>query len=177
MAWIEGNQKRKGLFRNVNQEILDKKGFLEEREAKILLYKFLRSNISFSSEIICGVKLFPFQHMAIKTMFETDYSMMVWSRGLSKSFTCAVFASLDAILNQGVHIGIVSKTFRQAKMIFRKIEEIAEKPNAVFLKQCITKVSKSSDEWTMEIGRSKITCLPLGDGEKLRGFRFLPYDD
>ena len=172
MAWIEGNQKRKNLFRNVNQEILEKKGFLEEREAKILLYKFLRSNISFSSEIICGVQLFPFQHMAIKTMFETDYSMMVWSRGLSKSFTCAVFASLDAILNQGVHIGIVSKTFRQAKMIFRKIEEIAEKPNAVFLKQCITKVSKSSDEWTMQIGRSKITCLPLGDGEKLRGFRF-----
>ncbi len=172
MAWIEGNQKRKSLFRNVNQEILSKQGFLEERDAKILLYKFLRSNISFSSEIICGVKLFPFQHMAIKTMFETDYSMMVWSRGLSKSFTCAVFASLDAILNQGVHIGIVSKTFRQAKMIFRKIEEIAEKPNAVFLKQCITKVSKSSDEWTMEFGRSKITCLPLGDGEKLRGFRF-----
>lgn len=172
MAWIEGNQKRKSPFRNVNQEILTKKGFLEEREAKILLYKFLRANISFSSEMICGVKLFPFQHMAIKTMFETDYSMMVWSRGLSKSFTCAVFASLDAILNQGVHIGIVSKTFRQAKMIFRKIEEIAEKPNAIFLKQCITKVSKSSDEWTMEFGRSKITCLPLGDGEKLRGFRF-----
>ena len=172
MAWIEGKQKRKSAYRKVNEEILSKKGFLEEKDAKILLYKFLRANISFSSEIVCGVKLFPFQHMAIKTMFETDYSMMVWSRGLSKSFTCAVFASLDAILNQGVHIGIVSKTFRQAKMIFRKIEEIAEKPNAVFLKQCITKVSKSSDEWTMEIGRSKITCLPLGDGEKLRGFRF-----
>jgi len=172
MAWITGKQKRKSVYRKVNEEILEKKGFLEEKDAKILLYKFLRANISFSSEIVCGVKLFPFQHMAIKTMFETDYSMMVWSRGLSKSFTCAVFASLDAILNQGVHIGIVSKTFRQAKMIFRKIEEIAEKPNAVFLKQCITKVSKSSDEWTMEIGRSKITCLPLGDGEKLRGFRF-----
>jgi len=172
MAWIEGNQKRKSTFSKVNEEILKHKGFLEERDAKILLYKFLRSNISFSSEMICGVKLFPFQHLAIKTMFETDYSMMVWSRGLSKSFTCAVFASLDAILNQGVHIGIVSKTFRQAKMIFRKIEEISEKPNAAFLKQCITKVSKSSDEWTMEIGRSKITCLPLGDGEKLRGFRF-----
>jgi len=172
MAWIEGNQKRQNLFEKVNEEILAQKGFLEERDAKILLYKFLRANISFSSEMVCGVKLFPFQHLAIKTMFETDYSMMVWSRGLSKSFTCAVFASLDAILNQGVHIGIVSKTFRQAKMIFRKIEEISEKPDAVFLKQCITKISKSSDEWTMEIGRSKITCLPLGDGEKLRGFRF-----
>ena len=159
MAWIVGDQKRKSTYNSnkVNEEILKKEGFLEEREAKILLYKFLRSNISFSSEIICGVKPFPFQHLAIKTMFETDYSMMVWSRGLSKSFTCAVFAALDAILNQGVHIGIVSKTFRQAKMIFRKIEEIADKPNAVFLKQAITKVSKSSDEWTMEFGRSKIT--------------------
>ena len=172
MAWIEGNQKRKSAFSKVNEQILKQKGYIEERDAKILLYKFLRNNISFSSEMICGVKLFPFQHLAIKTMFETDYSMMVWSRGLSKSFTCAVFASLDAILNQGVHIGIVSKTFRQAKMIFRKIEEISEKPQAGFLKQCITKCTKSSDEWTMEIGRSKITCLPLGDGEKLRGFRF-----
>ena len=172
MAWIEGNQKRNSAFNKVNEEILKQKGYIEERDAKILLYKFLRNNISFSSEMICGVKLFPFQHLAIKTMFETDYSMMVWSRGLSKSFTCAVFASLDAILNQGVHIGIVSKTFRQAKMIFRKIEEISEKPQAAFLKQCITKCTKSSDEWTMEIGRSKITCLPLGDGEKLRGFRF-----
>ena len=172
MAWIEGNQKRNSAFSKVNEEILAKKGFLEEREAKILLYKFFRNNISFSSEMICGVKLFPFQHLAIKTIFETDYSMLVWSRGLSKSFTCAVCAALDAILNQGVHIGIVSKTFRQAKMIFKKIEEISEKPEAYFLKQCISKVSKSSDEWTMEIGRSKITCLPLGDGEKLRGFRF-----
>ena len=29
-----------------------------------------------------------------------------------------------------------------------------------------------NDEWIMEIGRSSIRALPLGDGEKLRGFRF-----
>jgi len=29
-----------------------------------------------------------------------------------------------------------------------------------------------NDEWVMEIGRSSIRALPLGDGEKLRGFRF-----
>jgi hypothetical protein len=40
------------------------------------------------------------------------------------------------------------------------------------LKQCITHVSKSNDEWVMEIGKSRIRALPLGDGEKLRGFRF-----
>jgi hypothetical protein len=94
------------------------------------------------------------------------------SRGLSKSFSTAVFAILDAIFNQGVHIGIISKSFRQSKMIFRKIEDISRSPKAALLSQCITRVSKSNDEWVMEIGRSKITALPLGDGEKLRGFRF-----
>lgn len=94
------------------------------------------------------------------------------SRGMSKSFSTAIFAILDAILNQGVHIGIISKSFRQSKMIFRKIEEISRSPKAGFLSQCINRISKTNDEWVIEIGRSKITALPLGDGEKLRGFRF-----
>jgi len=94
------------------------------------------------------------------------------SRGMSKSFTTAIYAYLDAILNQGVEIGILSKSFRQAKMIFKKIEDIASKPGATYLAQCITHKSKSNDEWLLEIGRSRIRALPLGDGEKLRGFRF-----
>jgi intein/homing endonuclease len=94
------------------------------------------------------------------------------SRGLSKSFTTGIFAAMDAILNQGVYIGIISKSFRQSRMIFNKIEEIAKSPKSALLSQCITRVSKSNDQWVMEIGRSKIIALPLGDGEKLRGFRF-----
>ena len=110
--------------------------------------------------------------MAIKSMMETDYFLGIWSRGMSKSFSTAVFAILDAIMNQGVQIGIISKSFRQSKMIFKKIEDIAKSPKAEFLSQCITRTSKMNDEWVMEIGRSSIRALPLGDGEKLRGFRF-----
>jgi hypothetical protein len=172
MSWETGNQKLNKKFKNINQEILDTKGFIDEKKAKILLYKFLKENPSFSSELITGVSLFPFQHMAIKAMMETDYFLGIWSRGMSKSFSTAIFAILDAILNQGVHIGIISKSFRQSKMIFRKIEEISRSPKAGFLSQCINRISKTNDEWVIEIGRSKITALPLGDGEKLRGFRF-----
>tara|TARA_R100000479_G_scaffold161504_1_gene99277 strand:- start:5229 stop:6743 length:1515 start_codon:yes stop_codon:yes gene_type:complete len=57
-------------------------------------------------------------------------------------------------------------------MIFRKIEDIASDSKAELFRQCITKVGKSNDEWSMQIGKSRITALPLGDGEKLRGFRF-----
>ena len=145
---------------------------MDETEAKILLYKFLRENPSFASELLTGVKLFPFQHMAIKAMMESDYFLGIWSRGMSKSFSTAIFALLDAILNQGVQIGILSKSFRQSKMIFKKIEEISKSPKATFFAQCITRTSKMNDEWVMEIGRSSIRALPLGDGEKLRGFRF-----
>ena len=172
MSWHEGSQKRNNLRIRNNDKLLSLDGFLEETEAKIALYEFLRGNITFAADLIFGIKLFPFQHMAIKSMFETDYFLGVWSRGMSKSFTTGIYAALDAVLNQGVEIGILSKSFRQAKMIFKKIEDIAAKPEATFFQQCITKVSKSNDEWLMEIGRSRIRALPLGDGEKLRGFRF-----
>lgn len=105
-------------------------------------------------------------------MMQTDYFLAIWSRGLGKSFAAGLFAVMDAILNQGIQIGIISKTFRQAKMIFKKIEDIANSPKAEFLNQCITKTSRQNDEWTLHIGASKIIALPLGDGEKLRGFRF-----
>jgi len=173
MTWIAGEQQERDKYSSsINEEILAKKGFLEEREAKLLLYKFLRANTTFAVDMLSGIKLFPFQHMAVKAMLESDYFMGVWSRGMSKSFTTGVFAFLDAILNQGVEIGIISKSFRQSKMIFKKIEDILAKPEAAMLAQCVTRKAKNNDQWTLEIGTSRIHALPLGDGEKLRGFRF-----
>lgn len=172
MAWELGNQKSRNKDKDINNLILSKEGFLDEREAKVLLYKFLKENPSFTSELLTGVELFPFQHMAVKAMFNTDYFLGIWSRGLSKSFTTGIFALLDAIMNQGVHTGIISKSFRQAKMIFRKIEDISKSVKAPMFAETIGRVSRGNDEWFMEIGNSRITALPLGDGEKLRGFRF-----
>ena len=172
MTWEKGKQKRVSAHKDINERISELEGFIEERESKILLYEFLRENITFSTNLMAGVDLFPFQHMAIKSMFESDYFLGIWSRGMSKSWTTGIFAFMDAIMNQGVEIGILSKSFRQAKMIFKKIEDIASKPEAKYLSQCITRVSKQNDEWVMEIGSSSIRALPLGDGSKLRGFRF-----
>ena len=68
MAWIEGNKKRKNKP-NINEEILGIKGFLEEDKAKVKMYEFLKENITFTTNLVSGVDLFPFQHMAIKAMF------------------------------------------------------------------------------------------------------------
>tara|TARA_Y100001938_G_scaffold24675_1_gene32537 strand:+ start:22745 stop:24613 length:1869 start_codon:yes stop_codon:yes gene_type:complete len=171
MAWDKGVQNIQER-RDINEYLANLKGFVNEKESKLLLYEFLKENTTFATDLMCGIRLFPFQHMAIKSMFETDYFLGVWSRGMSKSFTTGIYAILDAILNQGVEIGILSKSFRQAKMIFKKIEDISKKPEAALMAQCITKISKHNDQWTMEVGNSRIHALPLGDGEKLRGFRF-----
>jgi intein/homing endonuclease len=113
MSWETGNQiPRKREFIS-NEDLLKIDGHLEEREAKLLFYQFLRNNISFSTDLITGVKIFPFQHMLIKSMFESDYFLGVLSRGASKSFSTGIYAVLDAILNQGVETGILSKSFRQ----------------------------------------------------------------
>ena len=172
MTWEEGKFSISSGKPNINQELLKIEGHLDEQDAKYHLHNFLRENITFTTNLISGVELFPFQHLAIKSMLETDYFLGIWSRGMSKSFSTAIYAFLDAIFNQGVQIGILAATFRQSKMIFEKIEDIARSPSAQFLSQCITKKSKKNDQWTLEIGESKIIALPLGDGSKLRGFRF-----
>ena len=112
MSWDTGNQKP--LDReDINKRILDLDGYLEDNKAKYYLYKFLKDNVTFTTELLTGVELFPFQHMAVKAMMENDYFLGIWSRGMSKSFSTGIFALLDAMLNQGVHIGIISKSFRQ----------------------------------------------------------------
>ena len=171
MSWETGNQKPLKK-EDINKQVLELEGYLEDNKAKYWLYKFMKENVTFTTELLTGIELFPFQHMAVKAMMENDYFLGIWSRGMSKSFSTGIFALLDAMLNQGVHIGIISKSFRQSKMIFRKIEDIAQDKKAELFQQCIGKVTKSNDEWSMQIGKSRITALPLGDGEKLRGFRF-----
>jgi hypothetical protein len=47
MAWEIGNQKSRNRDKDINKIILDKEGFLDEREAKILLYKFYPKRLFF----------------------------------------------------------------------------------------------------------------------------------
>lgn len=95
------------------------------------------------------------------------------SRGMSKTWSTAIFAFLQAIFSPGSKIAIISRSFRQSRMIFKTIEEIAAKPEGYLLAQCFNSSPKHmNDEWAMQLGSSEIKALPLGTGDKLRGFRF-----
>lgn len=171
MAWIEGAQPPLPKD-DVNTRLAKVDGYMEEKDAKLWLHDFFKENTQFAVDVLMGVELFPFQSMMIKTMMKSDYFLGILGRGSSKTFSCGIFLALYAALNQGVHIGVLSASFRQSKGIMKKILDIQKSPKAALLNQCITKVSLQNDEWNIELGRSKITALPLGQGEKLRGFRF-----
>ena len=158
---------------DLNLELLKLDGYLNDDEAKESFVKFLRFNLGFSAQMIGGVELFPFQEMAIRAMFQKDFFLMVGGRGISKSFSAAVFAWLYALFNPGVKIGIISASFRQARVLFQYIEDMAKSKNGRLLEQSIVgDISHKNDYHSMEIGTSKIIALPLGTGGKLRGFRF-----
>lgn len=145
---------------------------MSEEDAKYWLYKFLRNNVGYSSELFLGVRLFPFQSMAIKGMMVSDYSMFVFSRGMSKTFSTAIYILLECLLTPKANIGVIAGSFRQSKMIFLKIEDILSKPDAKLAKDCGFSLQKGTDMWTLKIGNSQAIALPLANGERLRGFRF-----
>lgn len=173
MSWEVGNQgSRDPGNKAITDEIAAIKGYIEEEEeAKLLLIKFFMANPSLFVEYLTGKELFPYQGIMLNTMMQTDYFLGIISRGGAKSWLSAIYIILDSIINE-VQTGIISASFRQSKQIFKYILDIASKPEAKLLKDCLGKLRQSNDEWSLEIGNSVVMALPLGDGAKLRGFRF-----
>lgn len=171
--WSKGNQGLRLEYsaKRINKEISQIKGMIPEGEAKPLLYKFLRNNIGYTFKLFFGVRLYPFQEMLIKSMMIGDTCMFVLSRGLSKTFSAAVYLLLQLVFRQGITIGVLSSSFRQSKQIFQKAEDILKKPGAKLVAGMF-KFTKGTDQWTLTCGRSKAIALPLADGSRLRGFRF-----
>ena len=170
MAWNKGEQgyRLDHSATELNEQLKAMEGSIKEEDARYYLYKFLRNNISFTSEMFLGVRLFPFQAMAIKGMMVSDYSMFVFSRGMSKTFSTAIYVLLECLLNPKANIGVIAGSFRQSKQIFQKMEDILSKPEASLLKECGFKIQKGTDQWTLTLGSSRAIALPLANGERLR---------
>ena len=156
--------------KDINKELSELKGFLNEKEAKISLAKFLRSNIGFTTELISGVKLAPYQEIHIKAFFNRNFNMCVFGRGCGKSFMAAVYCFLQCIFEPNTKILIAGPTFRTARFIFNNLEKIVNSPGAELLAQCFGAKAKRNDQFEWQINGGSIVAIPL-NGEKIRGFR------
>lgn len=130
--------------------------------------------VGFTAKLLLDITLLPIQMSIQKVLWTYPFTMMIASRGFSKSFSLAVSGLLKAALFQGTTIIIVGAAWRQAKVIFDYMSGIWEN-NAHVLRSIFKNrtdgVFKEPDKWTLKLGRSKIICLPLGTGEKIRGMR------
>ena len=155
---------------DVNDQFRSLKGELENREAKITLAKFLRSNLGLTTELISGIKLAPFQEIMLKGMLNKNFSMLVLGRGCGKTFIASVFCFLQCIFEPGTKILIAGPTFRTARFIFNNLEKMVESKGAELLAQAFGAKQKRNDQFEWQINGGSITAIPL-NGEKIRGFR------
>tara|TARA_Y100000593_G_scaffold95089_1_gene199458 strand:+ start:6510 stop:8333 length:1824 start_codon:yes stop_codon:yes gene_type:complete len=157
-------------FPNINEEFLQLSGELKDKDAKISLARFLRANVGFTTELVSGIKLAPFQEITLKGMLNRNFSMCVWGRGCGKTFIASVFCFLQCIFNPGTKILIAGPTFRTARFIFNNLERLVESKGAELLAQCFGAKAKRNDQFEWLINGGSITAIPL-NGEKIRGFR------
>ena len=127
---------------------------------------------SFICKYILNVEILPVQALMLKEMWGRKFPMLIASRGFGKSFILSVYAILRALLMPGRKIIIVGAAFRQSKILFEYMSTIWQ--NAPLLRDVVGGDGgprSSVDMCRMIIGKSTVTCLPLGDGSKIRGQR------
>jgi len=107
--------------------------------------------------------------------FNVPNGEMYWSNGFisHNSSLAGIFAVLYCIFNPGTTVLIVSSNFRSSRRILETLEGICKKREGIQLRQVFdSDLSRRNDifRWTMFNG-SSIVCLPLANGEGLRGQR------
>lgn len=155
---------------DLNAEFRQLKGELGDEEAKITLAKFLRRNLGFTVDLLTDIKLYPDQLITIKGMLNRNYSLCVWGRGVSKTWTAAIYCILQCLFEPRTTIIVSGPTFRTARFIFNHIEKIVDTPEAHMLAACMGAPVKRNDEFKWSINGGEIIAIPLS-GEKIRGFR------
>ena len=88
------------------------------------------------------------------------------------TYMLAVYALLRSILVPGTKVVIAGASFRQAKLVFKYIEELYH--TSPIVQEALRPFGGPkyhSDTASIKTGFSEITAIPLGDGEKIRGMR------
>jgi hypothetical protein len=127
---------------------------------------------SFMCKHILNVQLLPSQALMLHELWHRKFPILIASRGFGKSFMLSLYALLRALLLPSRKIVVVGAAFRQSKILFEYMETIWR--NAPILRDICSNTSgprRDVDRCTMRINESTVTCLPLGDGQKIRGQR------
>lgn len=127
---------------------------------------------SFLCKHILNVQLLPSQALMLQEMWDRKFPMLIASRGFGKSYMLSLYAIMRALLLPKRKVVIVGAAFRQSKVLFEYMETIWR--NAPILRDICSSNSgprRDVDRCVLRLNESTVTCLPLGDGQKIRGQR------
>ena len=127
---------------------------------------------SFVCKYVLNIELSPFQALILYEIWNRKFPMLIGSRGMGKSFLLSVYPLLRALFMPRRKIIVVGAAFRQSKVLFEYMDTIW-KNAPIFRDLCGANSGprRDVDRCVMHINQSTITCLPLGDGSKIRGQR------
>jgi hypothetical protein len=127
---------------------------------------------SFLVKQIFNIQLLPSQALILYELWNRKFPMLIASRGFGKSFMLSLYCMLRALILPGRKVVVVGAAFRQSKVLFEYMETIWN--NSPILRDICDGNSgprRDVDRCVRRINASRVTCLPLGDGQKIRGQR------
>ena len=127
---------------------------------------------SFLCKHIFNINILPSQALFLREMWNRKFPMLIASRGFGKSFILSLYSLIRALILPDRKVVVVGAAFRQSKVLFEYMETIWN--NAPVLRSMCDANSgprRDVDRCVMRINKSRVTCLPLGDGQKIRGQR------
>jgi hypothetical protein len=144
----------------------------DEFEKKITWLLCQPEYFAFLCKHIFNVDLLPFQNVILNEIWVRKYPMLIASRGAGKTFLLSLYSLMRALLMPNRRILVAGAAFRQSRFVHEYMETIWK--NAPILRDLVDQESgptRSPDMCRFTINGSTVTCIPIGTGEKIRGYR------
>lgn len=172
-AWLNLDVKQEELYNPI--EVIPR-AFDEDPHIFITWVMSHPYYLSMFCKEIMNVTVFPTQALILQELWNKRFPILLGSRGLSKTYTIALYSLLRCIFLPGRKVICCAASFRQSKMVFENCESVWR--NAPLLRDLVGNgkrddqvIVHDSAEWTFKIGESRLSALPMSDGSTIRGKR------
>ena len=143
-----------------------------EFEKKIAWLLSQPDYFSFLCKHIFNVDILPFQGVIIGELWKRKFPMLIAGRGGSKTYILALYSLMRCLIMPNRRVLVAGAAFRQSKFVHEYMETIWK--NAPVLRDLCDQESgptRSPDMCRFTVNGSTVTCIPIGTGEKVRGYR------
>lgn len=143
-----------------------------EFEKKIAWLLSQPDYFSFLCKHIFNVDILPFQGVIIGELWKRKFPMLIAGRGGSKTYLLALYSLMRCLIMPNRRVLVAGAAFRQSKFVHEYMETIWK--NAPVLRDLCDQESgptRSPDMCRFTVNGSTVTCIPIGTGEKVRGYR------